>query len=98
MLIQNKRRFIAYFFLGFSFLGTLSTLAQEMSFGESETFILGDLKVTGLKSYNEQTVKTYTGLRVGQVIEIPGEEISGIIKKLWNLELFSDVAFYYNDI
>ena len=98
MLIQNKRRFITCLFLGFSFLGTLSTLAQEMSFGESETFILGDLKVTGLKSYNEQTVKTYTGLRVGQVIEIPGEEISGIIKKLWNLELFSDVAFYYNDI
>ena len=76
MLIQNKRRFITYLFLGFSFLGTLTTLAQEMSFEESETFILGDLKVTGLKSYNEQTVKTYTGLRVGQVIEIPGEEIS----------------------
>ena len=98
MSIQSKDSLISFLFLGFTLLGSFSVLAQEMSFGDTESYILGDLKVTGLKSYNEQTVKTYTGLRVGQLIEIPGEEISGIIKKLWNLELFSDVAFYYNDI
>ena len=29
-------------------------------------------------------------------ITVPGEEISSIIKKLWKLELFSDINFYIN--
>ena len=70
------------------------TSAQETSYEDGKTYILGGLEVTGLKSYNEQTVKTYTGLRVGEPITIPGDKISEVIKKLWGLELFSDIAFY----
>jgi len=35
---------------------------------------------------------------VGQKLTIPGEEISTVIKKLWGLELFSDVSMYYTKI
>ena len=72
--------------------------AQETSFEDGKQYILGGLEVTGLQSYNEQTVKTYTGLRVGQPITIPGDEISAVIKKLWSLELFSNVEMYYTKI
>ena len=65
--------------------------AQETSFEDGKQYILGGLSVTGLQSYNEQTVVTYTGLRVGQPIKVPGDEISAVIKKLWSLELFSNV-------
>ncbi len=72
-----------------------SLTAQETTnFDKGKKYILGGLEVTGIKSYNEQTVVTYTGLRVGQPITLPGEEISKILKKLWDLELFSDVNFY----
>ncbi|MEM9361168.1 MAG: POTRA domain-containing protein [Bacteroidota bacterium] len=74
------------------------SLAQDTSFENGKTYILGGLSVTGLQSYNEQTVKTYTGLRVGQRITVPGDEISSVIKKLWSLELFSDVSMYYTRI
>jgi len=70
------------------------TTAQETSYEDGKTYILGGLEVTGLKSYNEQTVKTYTGLREGEPITVPGDKISEVIKKLWGLELFSDIAFY----
>ncbi|KAB5490044.1 MULTISPECIES: BamA/OMP85 family outer membrane protein [Flagellimonas] len=73
-------------------------LAQETSFEDGKQYILGDLTVTGLQSYNEQTVKTYTGLRVGQPITVPGDEISAVIKKLWGLDLFSNVEMYYTKI
>ncbi|MEM9075612.1 MAG: POTRA domain-containing protein [Bacteroidota bacterium] len=73
-------------------------MAQDTSFENGKTYILGGLSVTGLESYNEQTVKTYTGLRVGQPITVPGDEISAVIKKLWGLELFSDVSMYYTKI
>ncbi len=80
------------------FLISYTANAQDVSFEDGKEYILGGLEVTGLQSYNEQTVKTYTGLRIGQKITVPGEEISAVIKKLWGLELFSDVSIYYNKI
>ena len=65
--------------------------AQETSFNKGNEYILNEISVSGLKSFNEQTVITYTGLRKGQKIRIPGEEISAIINKLWKLDLFSDI-------
>ena len=77
---------------------TVFTFAQDISLENGKKYILGGLEVTGLQSYNEQTVKTYTGLRVGQPITVPGEQLSAVIKKLWGLELFSDIEFYYTKI
>src|SRR5690606_19544341 len=74
------------------------TSAQEISYDNSKKYILGGLEVTGLQSYNEQTVKTYTGLRIGQPITVPGDEISAVINKLWGLELFTDINFYITNI
>ncbi len=77
---------------------TTFTLAQDIPYEDGKKYILGGLEVTGLQSYNEQTVKTYTGLRVGQPITLPGEQISAIINKLWGLELFTDIDFYITNI
>jgi len=77
---------------------TTFTTAQELSFDDGKKYILGGLEVTGLQSYNEQTVKTYTGLRVGQPITVPGDEISAVINKLWGLELFRNIDFYIINI
>lgn len=86
--------FITLLFLIFTTLAS----AQETSYEDGKRYILGGLEVTGLQSYNEQTVKTYTGLRVGQPIIVPGDEISAVINKLWGLELFTDISFYITNI
>ncbi|MEC3966817.1 outer membrane protein assembly factor BamA [Flagellimonas halotolerans] len=80
------------------FLFSAHGIAQETDFEEGKQYILGGLTVTGLQSYNEQTVKSYTGLRVGQPIKVPGDEISAVIKKLWSLDLFSNVEMFYTKI
>ncbi|XLS29898.1 outer membrane protein assembly factor BamA [Flavobacteriaceae bacterium M23B6Z8] len=72
--------------------------AQDIPFDKGKKYILGGVEVTGIKSYNAQTVITYTGLRTGQVITIPGEEISKVLNKLWKLELFSDINLYITNI
>ncbi|MEP2057645.1 MAG: POTRA domain-containing protein [Maribacter litoralis] len=79
------------------FLTTFIAAAQD-SYEDGKSYILGGLDVTGLQSYNEQTVKTYTGLRVGQPITLPGEQISEVIKKLWGLELFSEIDIFITNI
>ena len=92
---SDMKKFISFeLFITFLLLFfTTLAYAQETSYEDGKKYILGGLEVTGLQSYNEQTVKTYTGLRVGQPITLPGEQISAIINKLWGLELFSDISF-----
>jgi len=63
-----------------------------------KTYKLGDIKVTGNVKYNELTILTYTGLEKGQDINLPGEEISDAIRKLWKLGYFNDINFYLSSI
>ena len=79
-------------------LMSLNIFSQNLSFDKGEVYTLDEISVTGLKSFNEQTVITYTGLSKGKQIRIPGEEISQVINKLWKLELFSDINFYLTNV
>lgn len=72
--------------------------AQETKLENGKEYILGSINVTGKNKYSEQTVVTFSGLEKGQKIQVPGEDISSAIKKLWKLGLFSDVNFYVNEI
>lgn len=91
-----KRYFGAILLFGVMFFN--SAIAQETNIDKGKKYILGGIEVTGVKSYNEQTVVTFTGLQVGQEITVPGEKISKVITKLWNLNLFSDISFYITRI
>ncbi len=94
-MTAKSLRLLVFIFLIFT---TTLTKAQDVSFENGKTYILGGIEVTGVKSYNEQTVVAFTGLRIGQPITIPGEEISSVIKKLWGLNLFSDVNVYITNV
>lgn len=93
-----QKKYLKSLLLVVTLFCSIATNAQETTFDKGKKYIIGGIKVTGLKSYNEQTVVTYTQLREGQEILIPGEEISGVIKKLWGLELFSDINFYIDHV
>ena len=89
-LLNNITPWIFLFLTAFS-----SSLAQQTpSFDEGKLYTLGKIEVTGIKSFSPQTVVAYTGLRTGQQVRIPGDDISAVINKLWKLELFSDINFY----
>lgn len=79
-------------------LSVFNLQSQELSIQNAKDYIIGDIKVTGNVSFNAQTVVTYSGLRKGQEVAIPGEVISNAIKKLWNSNLFSDVNIYIDRI
>ena len=72
--------------------------AQQNTYDKGKFYELGEINVTGVKSFSPQTVVAYTGLKKGQRIQIPGEEISTTINKLWKLELFSDIEFFITNI
>ena len=93
---QNNWQYLVFALWAVSGLLRAQEGAQPIS--PKRTYIIGGIEVTGLQSYNEQTVKTFAGFREGQFITLPSEEVSSSIKKLWNLELFSDVALYYTEV
>tara|TARA_A100001011_G_scaffold196604_1_gene204906 strand:+ start:1961 stop:4513 length:2553 start_codon:yes stop_codon:yes gene_type:complete len=85
-------------FLCIALLGFTLGFAQETTYDKGKIYELGEITVTGVKSFSPQTVVAYTGLKKGQRIQIPGEEVSATINKLWKLELFSDIEFFITKI
>ncbi len=72
----------------------VSQAQRDIPLDPSIKYEIGNISVTGTSTYNENTVITFTGLRVGERIYLPGEKISNVIKKLWGLELFSDINLF----
>lgn len=68
--------------------------AQEISFENGKKYTIGDISIKGNTHFGAQTIVTYSGLRKGDDIFIPGEKISNAIKKLWKSNLFSDIELY----
>ncbi len=68
--------------------------AQEISLENSKKYTIAEIKVAGNTTFSEQTIITFSKLKKGDEILIPGEEISAAIKKLWKTNLFSDIEVY----
>jgi len=82
----------------FLFIFISGAVYSQDTYRKGETYTIDTITVVGLKNYSDKTVVTYSGLRQGQSIQLPGEEISSVLKKLWNLELFSNVDLFITEI
>ena len=72
--------------------------AQQKELDSGRKYTINEITVSGAQSFNEQTVIAFTGLKKGDRIYIPGEKLSTVTKKLWEQNLFSDIAFYVTNI
>ena len=88
--MRLKIKFFIVFLLSVSF--NLNIFSQEDS--TSNKNIIGEITVSGNTSFSPITIITYSGLREGDEVSIPGEKISTAIKKLWESNLFSSVEIY----
>ena len=52
---------------------------------------VGGIKVTGAQFSDDNAIISISGIKVGDKIHIPGNELPHAIKSLWNLKLFTDV-------
>ena len=75
-------------------LVSVSTFGQKRELDANRKYEIGNIEITGLKSYNAQTVLTFTGLKSGERIYVPGQRLSDIITNLWDQNLFSDISIY----
>ena len=50
---------------------------------------IGGITVSGIDNYEDYVLIGLSGLSVGQVVSIPGEEITAAVKRYWKHGLFS---------
>ena len=59
--------------------------------GMPKTYEIAGIRIVGADNYEEKNIIGYSGLKVGDYIPIPGDEISDAAKRLWRQGLFSNV-------
>ena len=59
--------------------------------GAPSKYEIAGISVEGADNYTDSNVIGYSGLAVGQRLEIPGEELKAAAKRLWHQGLFSKV-------
>lgn len=99
---MKKRRNIAAYLLGLLLALPLDeALAQNMGNGAGDTpvvlysapkkYEIGGITVSGIDNYEDYVLIGLSGLSVGQMVTIPGEEITAATRRYWKHGLFSDV-------
>lgn len=63
-----------------------------------QNYIIGGIKVEGVKNYDDYLLVGISGLSVGQRISIPGDEITMAVKRYWKNGLFSNVRIELDSI
>lgn len=77
----------------------LSNLSDyNLSYSSPRSFEIGGISIKGAEFFDHNALKAISGLRVSQEIQVPGQEITGAIKKLWRQKLFSSIDIVIDKI
>ena len=65
-------------------LFSLGLFAQEIEYGMTrKTYEIAGIEVEGADSYEDFVLIGFSGLAVGDKIEVPGDQITKAIKRFW---------------
>ncbi|MGE5497576.1 MAG: POTRA domain-containing protein, partial [Syntrophothermus sp.] len=87
---MTKIRFNIPFISGLVALLIAFSLTSFAQMNRTQYKILG-ISVQGNKSADASTIIANSGLKVGDEIEVPGDQTINAIRHLWSLNIFSDV-------
>ena len=91
--------FISYFIFSVSAVAQDVIVNPDISYaGTPRQMEIGGLAVKGVEGYEDYVLTGLSGLSVGQVISVPGTEITEAIKRYWKHGLFSKVAITADSI
>ena len=96
-------RLFGKIFLALSLLMPFAVAAQNnasvvVDYSAPKTYTLKGIKAEGTSYLNADRIISITGLQAGDKIDIPGEKLSEIMKRIWLQRKFSDVGFYIDSL
>ncbi len=93
------RRIALLFFIlmgsfAFSQNEPMSIGGLDFSYKNPQEYEIGPIRIVGADNFDHQGIKLIAGLRQGQKITLPSDQITKSIRKLWEEGLFSNVSIY----
>lgn len=92
---MKSMRFHYLFIICLSFFlwapANLLSQTTPVQYGEVEELEIGGIEVVGVFFSDPNAIKSVAGLKVGQIIKIPGADITKAMRNLWKLRLFDNV-------
>ena len=72
----------------------------EINYNSTRNYEIADIAITGLqnKIYDDFALINFSGLTVGDVVEIPGQEVTNAVKRFWRQGLFSDIKILASQV
>ncbi len=93
MLIISGFVFILLFsFIPFSHAQIVIGQDDLIDYSSPKDYEIGGITVSGVQYLDQNVLIMLSGLSVGDKISVPGEKVSGAIKKLWDQGLFEDIG------
>ena len=66
-----------------------------INYSSPKEYEIAGIEVEGVEFLDNTALISLSGLKVGDKIKIPGDEISGALKKLWNQGIIGDITTIY---
>jgi outer membrane protein insertion porin family len=57
-----------------------------------QEFIIADITISGVKYLNSDQILSFIGLTIGDTIQLPNEDVSFALRRLWAQRHFSDIS------
>ncbi|RUA35129.1 MAG: outer membrane protein assembly factor BamA [Bacteroidetes bacterium] len=73
----------------------VAQINPSLDYSKPRKYEVAEVVTNGLEYLDEGAVIAITGIRVGDRIDIPGDDISFAIKKMWKQGLFADIEVKY---
>lgn len=91
MIIKQIKPILVIFLILVNFSVSAQEKQDIYNFMNYDDFIIGGVTVTGVRFLDPNALIGISGLRLGQEITVPGDELKLAVQKLWQQGLFSDV-------
>lgn len=76
-----------------------SSQRPEISYtADHPSYVLGGISIEGGENFDEQLLKSISGLTIGRTYEVPGAEISEAVRRYWRQKMFSNVSISADSI
>ena len=63
---------------------------EVMDYDNVREYTIAEVTVSGIEYIQKEVLISLSGLKVGNKVKLPGDEITDLLKKFWSQGLFSD--------
>lgn len=71
---------------------------SKINYASPTEYVIGGITVSGIEYLDKNVIIMLSDLEVGKKVRVPGDKISGAIRKLWEQGLFDDIRITAVDI